>query len=215
MSKGKKDLDESMPDQLNGKQLAEAGLSSVMLNTMTSKIFAQNIVGEMDFFEALTVVIEKSRAITKNDTRELEVTLSAQIGSLDAIFNEMARKAYINMGTHLQATETYMRLALKAQAQCARTIEVLTNIKNPPIVYARQANFANGHQQVNNNVNHAEIPRTHVENGNQQNELLSGRINETVDTRGAATPSGDDQQMETVGTKHRRKDHAGKSRVST
>lgn len=34
--------------------------------------------------------------------------------------------------------ETYMRLALKAQ--CARAIEVLAAMKNPPIIYAKQVN---------------------------------------------------------------------------
>jgi hypothetical protein len=48
-----------------------------------------------------------------------------------------------------------MRLALKAQSQCRATLEALANIKNPPVVIARQANFAAGPQQVNNSVNRA------------------------------------------------------------
>jgi hypothetical protein len=47
-----------------------------------------------------------------------------------------------------------MRLALKAQSQSRATVETLAAIKNPPVVYARQANFAAGHQQVNNGVRH-------------------------------------------------------------
>ena len=50
----------------------------------------------------------------------------------------------------MQAAETYVRLALKAQAQCRATLETLATIKNPPVVYARQANIAAGRQQVNN-----------------------------------------------------------------
>ena len=37
-----------------------------------------------------------------------------------------------------------MKLALKAQNQCRMTLETLAAIKNPPVIYARQANFANG-----------------------------------------------------------------------
>lgn len=76
-----------------GKQLAEAGLSSVLLNTYTSRMYAQTAAGEMDFTECFKVVVDKAKKITKNDTSELEVTLSAQVGSLDAIFASMARMA--------------------------------------------------------------------------------------------------------------------------
>jgi hypothetical protein len=43
-----------------------------------------------------------------------------------------------------------MRLALRAQSQSRMTVETLAAMKNPSIVFARQANFAGGHQQVNN-----------------------------------------------------------------
>jgi len=44
-----------------------------------------------------------------------------------------------------------MRLALRAQSQCRATLETLAVIKNPTTVaYVRQANIANGPQQVNN-----------------------------------------------------------------
>jgi hypothetical protein len=42
-----------------------------------------------------------------------------------------------------------MRMALKAQSQCRQTLETLATIKNPPVVFARQANIAQGPQQVN------------------------------------------------------------------
>jgi hypothetical protein len=48
------------------------------------------------------------------------------------------------------AAESYFKMALKAQNQCRMTLETLSNIKNPPVVYAKQANIANGPQQVNN-----------------------------------------------------------------
>ena len=68
----------------------------------------------------------------------------------DAIFNELARRAALNMAEYPNATEIYLRLALKAQSQCRATLETLAAIKNPPIVYARQANVTTGPQQVNN-----------------------------------------------------------------
>ncbi|MDN8616544.1 hypothetical protein [Variovorax ginsengisoli] len=52
------------------------------------------------------------------------------------------------MGEHIGAMETYARLAMKAQCQCRTTAEM----KNPPVVFARQANISNGPQQLNNGV---------------------------------------------------------------
>jgi hypothetical protein len=43
-------------------------------------------------------------------------------------------------------------MALRAQSQCRATLETLAAIKNPPIVYARQANVTTGPQQINNGV---------------------------------------------------------------
>ena len=52
-----------------------------------------------------------------------------------------------------------MRMALKAQSQCRATLETLATIKNPPAVFARQANIAQGPQQVNNGMMPAGEPR--------------------------------------------------------
>jgi hypothetical protein len=80
-----------------------------------------------------------------------EAMLIAQAHSLDAIFNEFARRAALNMGEYLDAAETFMRLALKAQSQCRATLETLATIKNPPAVaFVKQANIAHGPQQINN-----------------------------------------------------------------
>ena len=40
-----------------------------------------------------------------------------------------------------------MRMAMKAQNQCRMTLETLATIKNPPVVFAKQANINNGGQQ--------------------------------------------------------------------
>ena len=50
------------------------------------------------------------------------------------------------MGEYLLATETYLRLALKAQSQCRATLETLAAIKNPPVIFAKQANVTTGPQ---------------------------------------------------------------------
>jgi hypothetical protein len=52
-------------------------------------------------------------------------TLLAQANSLDAIFNGLASHVGDMISKNPYAVDKYLRLALKAQAQCVRTIEVL------------------------------------------------------------------------------------------
>ena len=94
---------------------------------------------------------EQARLASTGDLRRSESMLTSHAHTLDAIFHELIARARGEARTgHLQAAETYMRLALKSQSQCRTTVETLAEIKNPPVVYARQANFANGPQQVVN-----------------------------------------------------------------
>src|SRR5690606_18062274 len=86
----------------------------------------------------------------------------------NAIFLEMTRRAALNMGEHLSATEQYMRLALKAQSQARTTIETLSEVKNPKAVaFVRQANIANGPQQVNNGerAGETQVPPNELQEG--------------------------------------------------
>jgi hypothetical protein len=55
----------------------------------------------------------------------------------------------------------------------------LSDIKNPSVVYAKQANITNGNQQINNGV---PAPRTQ-ENKNYSNELLTELPHATLDSR--------------------------------
>lgn len=99
------------------------------------------------------------------------------------------------MGEYIQAAETYMRLALKAQAQCRATLETFANIKNPPVVYARQANIANGPQQVNNGVG-----TSHASNqSSPPNELLEAEHGKRLEPGTAGATIGGDPALEAVG----------------
>lgn len=177
------------------RKLAEVLLSPTNLNAITAQTFIQPIAGDFDLTEAVSVIQEKSENIIDGDLSELESTLTAQVVSLNAIFNTLARRSAANMGGNLKAVEIYMRLALKAQSQSARTIEVLTTLKNPPVVYAKQANISHGHQQVNNGINQ---PTYAGETINSENELLSEINHETLDTRGTIKTSGINQDMAAV-----------------
>ncbi len=131
------------------RQFAEVILTSTNINTVTAVNYVSNAIsGEINMTDAVAVMKDKVATVNNGNMQELEGTLTAQIVSLDTVFNSLALKS--RDSDTMPKMESYLRLALKAQAQCARSIEVLANIKNPPIVYAKQANIANGNQQVNN-----------------------------------------------------------------
>jgi len=185
---------------------AEIKLSATVQNAVIVKAFSKPMTSQIELTEAMAVMSEKADKINKGDLRELESTLSAQVVSLNAIFSNMARRSV--MSDDLRYMETNMRLALKAQAQCARTVEVLAAIKNPSVVYAKQANIAQGHQQVNNGCDH----RAHAEETiNSPNELLNEDNHAPLDNRGKIKASKADQDLETMETLNRRKNTSRKN----
>ncbi|QPK63531.1 hypothetical protein IVG45_00665 [Methylomonas sp. LL1] len=118
--------------------------------------------------ETLDELSEQAKTLKAGCMDRAEGMLLAQAHTLDELFNHLARKAYRQ--EYISNYESFLKLAFKAQNQCRMTLETLSNIKNPPVVYAKQANISNGPQQVNNGMP-AQAP--HVEEiKNQPNELL-------------------------------------------
>lgn len=134
------------------RQLADIALDPLFGGAALSTTFTKSTFGATDLTATYEGLIDRAKAVRGNKLGSAEDMLTAQAAALNAMFLELARRSGANMGEYIQAAETYMRLALKAQAQCRATLETLANIKNPPVVYARQANIANGPQQVNNSV---------------------------------------------------------------
>ena len=98
----------------------------------------------------------------------------------------MASHAGANKGEYLKTMQTYLNLALKAQAQCRCTIEALNEIKNPKsVTITNQANIAD--QQIVNNGNMNTDTRAEKK-AKGSNELLEEIEHERLDTgkKGAA-----------------------------
>lgn len=106
----------------------------------------------MDINFLVTELKAQNDALQAGNLTRVEAMLGSQAHTLDAFFTTLARWAHTNLDAGFGgAAERWMRLALKAQAQCVRTIEALVQIKNPKqVAYVAQANISNGHQQVNN-----------------------------------------------------------------
>jgi hypothetical protein len=130
-----------------------------------------------------------------------EAMLIGQAHCLDAIFHRFVSLAVTNLGSNVNAADTCLRLALKAQSQCRATIETLAEMKNPrPVAFVKQANIAAGAQQVNNGAQpEARLPRagkTEIE----PSGLLEVNDGKRLDTAAAGATTGIESAMETVGT---------------
>jgi hypothetical protein len=148
-SETRRDMGPAKPDEDEAVTVARAVLNPAVGAAATLAQYGKSD-GDLDLLALVESLAEVTRANNKGDLRRGEAMLTAQAHTLDAIFNHLAQRAAANMGEYLGATESYLKLALRAQSQCRATWEALLAIKNPPVVYARQANIAQGHQQVNN-----------------------------------------------------------------
>lgn len=187
---------EKEKDKSEDRKFAEVSICATTLNAITARSFSKNIMGETSLSETVKSMKEKVNTVNAGDIKDLEATLTAQASSLNAVYSELARRA-IGSET-MSKLEIYMRLSLKAQAQCARTIEVIATMKNPPIVFAKQANISNGHQQINNSnlVNNTRAPAHAGKEVNQTNELLEHKENgEWLDNGKATTTSNPNKTM--------------------
>src|SRR5215831_13880312 len=106
-------------------------------------------IGDSLDVPALLEILRLQAAAAKgNDLAQAEAMLMNQASALQSLFGRLAERG---MGCNdVPAFEANMRVALRAQAQCRATLETLAALKNPPVVFARQANIAAGPQQVNN-----------------------------------------------------------------
>lgn len=147
-------------------------------------------LGTQSVHDLVQPLRENIKDVQGGNLARADAMLISQAYALQTIFTELSRRAALNMGEHLGAVETYLRLALKAQAQCTRTLEVLAAMKNPPVVFAKQANIAHGHQQVNN-------APARVENTKAENELLRDQDAE-MDTRAASAASIVNSELEAM-----------------
>ena len=149
--------------------------------------------GDLDLKGLLAALSEQTKASNDGDMRRAEAMLTTQAHTLDAIFNNLARRA-IN-AEYLNQFEQYLKLGLRAQSQCRATWEALSAIKNPPMMgYVRQANIAHGPQQVNNTPNDSRARG----NQNSQNKLMEQK-DERLDTGTTGTAGQADPAMATLG----------------
>jgi hypothetical protein len=93
-------------------------------------------------------IARRAREVGEGDMARASRLLATQAMTLDAIFTECARRSALNMGEYINASERYMRLALKAQANSRATIEALAKLHSPREQTVRHVHVNEGGQAV-------------------------------------------------------------------
>jgi hypothetical protein len=144
--------------------------------------------------------------VKDGDLHTMEAMLISQATALQTIFTSLARRAQEQ--EYQKNLEAFLGLALKAQAQSRATISALVDLKYPrQATFVKQANIANGPQQVNN----AAPVAPARENQSEQSKLLEAKTHERPYLDIGATPAAKrgDQTVEAVGKIHRAKKPRG------
>lgn len=196
-------------ENTEAKAVAWAAVAPAVNAAIVMDAYQGNILGSdvnlMALIESLHESTDKAKA---GDLSNLEAMLIGQATALQTIFTSFAKRAAHQV--HQKHLETFMGMALKAQAQSRATISALVDLKYPrQATFVKQANIAHGPQQVNNGT-HAK------ESESLPNELLEDASHErtTLDAGTAAAATRGNPAVETVEAIHRakkprRKGHSG------
>lgn len=149
---------------------------------------------EIDVPSLLEQLHDQAAAVNSGDLSQAESMLINQATALQSLFTRLTERAMVS--DKVPVFEVSMRMALRAQNQCRATLETLATIKNPPVIYARQANVTTGPQQINNGT---AAPSRAREIENEQSQL-SGETHELLpDTRTSGEASRINPALEALG----------------
>jgi hypothetical protein len=187
------------PGETNAHLAGTLLVDGLFPNAVTARDWSGYPFGDpetrIDVTTAFETIVETAERVNRGDLGAIEAMLTAQAVSLNAMFVHLARGA--SLSTHMDQKEQYLRLALKAQAQCRATAESLAEMKNPPL-FTRQANIAG--QQIVNNGTICQPPR--AGNETTPNELLEAS-GERMDRRTTRRAGEGDLALAAVGALNR------------
>ena len=174
--------------------LAKVVVSQIVQAASTIYIF-DDIIGKPDLEVLCSQLQKQVESANQDDLASVVAALVSQAATLDTLFNSLARRAMANAG-NFDGFERLLRLGLKAQAQSRATLEAVGRIKRPQAVaFVRQANIANGPQQVNNGQADSIPEEIQV----VPNELLELGYEQRLDTRAAGKTGCADRVLAPVG----------------
>lgn len=174
--------------QTEEQALTEFNSKSAFLSTATKESFHISFGQDFNFQSNMQILEKTIQQIQSGDLSKIEEMYISQAVALEVMFTSLARRAKAQ--DKLLQYETHMRLALKAQNQSRATLQALVQLKQPSnTTFVKQANIAQGHQQVNNLAEKNITP---------QNELLKDSYAE-LDTGTTPTPAGVNSTLEALG----------------
>ena len=200
----------------DGKDGIKAGMTAsqtmavVVTRTGLSATTLKAYAGAGEMLEVTDLMGELRTAgdeVVAGDMGRIERIMTHQVITLNAMFNNLAQRS--GKQEYMKQMETYLRLALKAQAQSRATAEALALLKNPQ-PYIKQANIAQGHQQVNNtysghsgappNADHYAQARAGAGDSSfVPNKLLEANHGQRLDIGAQGTAGRADSRLEAVG----------------
>ena len=203
--RAKKDVPAKQDKQSDNEHYAKISLSPATMSAVLSEAFTKQLFPDTSIADVANALRDKITNIQDGDMKPIEAMLIGQAQALQTMFVSLGRQAASK--TSLPQYTAFMNLALKAQSQSRATIQALVELKYPKqATFVKQANIANGHQQINNNQNASDIntpvhtPAHARAIENQPNELLSEMNHATLDSSGTATTSSANKAMATVAT---------------
>ena len=195
--------DEALP-QTKARAATKASINAVMV----VNAFQGNIMGkDVDIGELVTTMQTTFKEVNDGDLSTMEAMLVGQATALQTMFTSLAMKAANQ--EYLKNYQSFMVLALKAQAQSRATISALVDLKYPKqtATFVKQANMTTGSQQVNNTYASASVHSGITPGaGNFQsepNKLLEADHGQRMDIGAQAKTGRANQRVEAVGAVHR------------
>ena len=167
-----------------------------VLSSADSKGSMVGMWGGIDVPSLTDELRDQAAGVNRGELNHVEAMLMNQATALQSLFARLVERG-MSCDT-IVPFEANLRMALRAQSQCRATLETLAAIKNPPIVFAKQANInqGNGNQQVNNGTSDPASRAGEIIN--QPNELLEAQHGERMDTGTAGATIVKNPAMATV-----------------
>lgn len=201
------------PTQTEAQALAVAALKPSLNSSLVIDAYQRNVMGaDVEVKELIRGLSDSMNKVKDGDLSGLESMLVGQAMALQTMFTSLARRAAGQQ--QLRHYESFMGMALKAQAQSRATIQAVIDLKFPrQATFVKQANIAHGPQQVNNGISGETNARAHAgEISNTQNKQLEvdhGQFSGGMDTRAAQAAKRSDPALAAVGAVHRAKKRGG------
>lgn len=158
--------------------LAKVALAPGARHAATASNFAASLFSDKHqspIMASTAALGEKMAAAGRGDKAMASDILAAQAVVLDTMFTELARRSAANLGQYIDAADRYMRLALKAQANCRATLEALAKLHQPREQTVKHVHVNEGGQAI-------VADQIHQHAGGREN----GKPNEQSHATGAA-----------------------------